>query len=61
MSGTSKWKSVIYSDEKFVVAGEDGYLLSSNDGISWSEPIQIKDNSGNRVKATFNSILRLAD
>jgi hypothetical protein len=61
MAGTSKWKSVIYSDGKFVVVGEDGYISSSNDGMSWSEPIPIRDNSGNKVKTTFNSILRLAD
>lgn len=61
MAGTSKWKSVIYSDGKFVVVGEDGYISFSNDGMSWSEPIPIRDNSGNKVKTTFNSILRLAD
>lgn len=61
MTGTSKWKSVTYSDGKFVVVGEDGYISSSNDGMSWSDPIPIRDNSGNKVKTTFNSILRLAD
>ncbi len=55
-AGNINWKGVAYADGKYVAVGSSGYITSSNDGVSWTTPKLITDESGNPITATLNSI-----
>ena len=48
--------NVRFINEKFVAVGENGYITTSIDGINWTTPEQIKDESGNVITADLNGI-----
>lgn len=54
--GTSSLISLLYDNGCIVALRKNGYYLLSSDGINWSEPAQIKDESGKVVTATLNGV-----
>ena len=50
------WRSVVFSNGKFIAVTSDGYVATSTDGINWTTPEQIKDESGNVVTANLNGV-----
>lgn len=54
--GTSSLISVLYESGRIVALRSNGYYLLSENGIDWSEPAQITDESGNTVTAKLNGI-----
>lgn len=49
-------RSVVFSNGKFIAVTSDGYVATSTDGITWTTPEQIKDESGKVVTATLNGV-----
>lgn len=41
--------NIVYLDNMFVILGQNGCIMTSKDGISWSNPIRIKNESGTDV------------
>lgn len=59
--GSSDWKSVTYGNGKYVAVGgkyrgKTGYVTTSTDGISWSEPITIANKPSNGMLDYLGSI-----
>lgn len=57
-----KWTSVIYSNNIFAAIGYAAYntgsfIMTSYDGITWTDPVQIKDELGNGITANVLSIV----
>lgn len=50
------WRGVVFSKGKFIAVTNDGYVATSTDGITWTTPEQIKDESGKVVTATLNGV-----
>lgn len=50
------WNGVIYNNGKFIAVSADGYIITSVNGLDWTTPEQIKDESGNVVTANLNGI-----
>ena len=55
-SGTSNLISLLYDNGGIVALRNNGYYLLSSDGINWSEPAQITDESGKVVTAMLNGV-----
>lgn len=56
IDSSKKWIDVDFRNGKYAALSKDGYYAVSTDGINWSTPIQITDNSGKPVTANLNSI-----
>ncbi|MCS2367495.1 hypothetical protein NXW45_14365 [Bacteroides caccae] len=54
--GTSSLISLLYDNGCIVALRKNGYYLLSSDGINWSEPAQITDESGKVVTAMLNGV-----
>lgn len=54
--GSKDWNKVLCVNGRFVAVGEWGDYTVSEDGINWSEPAKIKNESGNDITATLNGI-----
>ena len=54
------WKSVIFSNGKFIAVSIDGYVTTSTDGLNWTTPEQIRDESGKIVTASLNGICAMS-
>lgn len=54
--GSKDWNRVLCVNERFVAIGESGYYTVSENGINWSEPAPITDESGNAITANLNGI-----
>ena len=47
---------LLYGNGKYIVVDDGGYIAYSTDGINWTTPEQIKDESGKVVTATLNGV-----
>lgn len=56
IDSSKKWIDVDFRNGKYAALSKDGYYAVSTDGINWSTPMQITDNSGKPVTANLNSI-----
>lgn len=54
--GSEDWNRVLCINGRFVAIGEGGYYTVSENGINWSEPARITDESGNAITANLNGI-----
>ena len=54
------WKSVIFSNGKFIAVSIDGYVTTSTDGLNWTTPEQICDDTGKFVTASLNGICAMS-
>ena len=50
------WQDIIFANGKFIAVAGLGYISTSTDGINWTTPEQIKDESGKVVIATLNGV-----
>lgn len=56
IDSSKKWIDADFGNGRYVVLSSDGYFSTSLDGIDWSEPAQITDESGNVITVTLNSV-----
>lgn len=54
--GSKDWNRVLCVNGRFVAIGKSGYYTVSENGINWSEPAPITDESGNAITANLNGI-----
>ena len=54
------WRGVVFSNGKFIAVTIDGYIATSTDGITWTTPEQIRDESGKIVTASLNGICAMS-
>ena len=38
--GTNKWNKVIFDKTRYIAVGDGGYITTSTDGMSWTNPVQ---------------------
>lgn len=36
--GTNSWNGIVYGNERYVIVGDNGYVTSSTDGVTWNAP-----------------------
>lgn len=41
----------------FVAISKNGYMTTSSDGETWTEPVQMKDESGNNVTSWIQDMI----
>ncbi len=56
VDSSKKWIDMDFRNGKHAALSKDGYYSVSTDGINWSTPKLITDESGNPITATLNSI-----
>lgn len=39
--GSYNWLGITYANGLFVAGGQDGYITTSIDGVTWSQPVQV--------------------
>lgn len=44
--GSKQWNAVAYGNGKYVVVGDSGLTTTSTDGVTWTEPEEIRNESG---------------
>ena len=54
--GGCTYQTIVFNNGKFMTTGEAGYYMISEDGVNWTTPEQIKDESGKVVTADLNGI-----
>ena len=51
------WSFLIYKDGMFVAISQNGYMTTSSDGETWTEPVQIKNESGSSVTSWIQDMI----
>lgn len=54
------WSFLIYKDGMFVAISQNGYMTTSSDGETWTEPVQIKNESGSSVTSWIQDMIAVS-
>jgi len=51
---------IVYVDDRFVAFGGKGYIATSIDGLTWTEPVQLVNaESGNIVSRDISAMIKI--
>jgi len=54
--GSEQWNAVTYGNGKYIAVGDGGLVTTSTDGATWTEPEEIRNESGDIVWANLNGV-----